>query len=63
VRDVGYLELFFDLIAGGALTGDAALRGGLWTLAVLIEYASAVAGFPVPGLGRSQGIAKRVRLG
>jgi low temperature requirement protein LtrA len=38
-------------MAGAAASGD--LRLGLWALAVGIEYASAVAGFWVPGFGRS----------
>ncbi len=37
----------------GALVTGAALRGGLWALAVAIEYGAAALLFPIPGLGRS----------
>ena len=37
----------------GALVHGAAVRCGLWAVAVLVEYLAAGIGFPVPGLGRS----------
>lgn len=39
-------------IAGGL--NDGSLRLGLWLAAVACEYLSPMAGFPVPGLGRSK---------
>lgn len=39
-------------VAGGLNEGN--LRLGLWLAAVACEYLSPMAGFPVPGLGRSQ---------
>ncbi|MFK3983538.1 low temperature requirement protein A [Micromonospora sp. NPDC050397] len=36
----------------GATSDDARLRGVLWTIAILLDYGGAIAGWPVPGLGR-----------
>ncbi|WBB70274.1 low temperature requirement protein A [Micromonospora sp. WMMD812] len=37
----------------GALVPEAPVGGALWTLALAIEYAGLVLGWPTPGLGRS----------
>ena len=56
-REYGRALVWFGASAvawlAGALVHGVALRGGLWALAVLIEYGGAGVGFPVPGLGRA----------
>nr|MDT0657013.1 low temperature requirement protein A [Micromonospora sp. DSM 115978] len=39
----------------GGVVGESPARGLLWTLALGLDYAVAVLGYPVPGLGRSTG--------
>ncbi|MGY0003397.1 low temperature requirement protein A [Micromonospora sp. I033] len=40
-------------IAGAALVPQSPARGALWTLAIALDYAALVFGWPVPGLGRT----------
>jgi low temperature requirement protein LtrA len=41
-------------IVGGAVVAQSPARGGLWTLAILLDYTGLTLGYPTPRLGRTR---------